>query len=223
MSIKLKRKAVISVIIIFILTVCLLYLEKEHAFAAGEQEPDLELYIMNDTENGGPIFHSDGQFGNGLWAPGKKVSGTIRIHNDYSEDMTISNLGIIMQLEKGHNEQYEKVQDTGLYETFAKNMNLTVKKGFMLVFSNTLFDSNFYEMLHDDGSLDGYANRSRTYNGFDLGIGDKVLIPKEDFVDLEYTVEMDEEAGNELQGLRATVTFQINSKEVVETQASQED
>lgn len=208
-----KKKSAVGFIIVLLLMTFVFHITNEDAFAEPDNEPDLEFFINGNENSGGPLFSSDGDIGNGLWAPGKTEKGTIRIHNNYSEDMIIKNLSLIMKLEKENQGQYAPVKEVRIYENFAKNMRLTIKKGVFLVFTNTLYDLSFYEMLYDDGTIGYEADRSWAYTGFDLDRSDQVIIPRDDFIDLEYAVEMNSNGGNALQGLKATVIFQINSQE----------
>ncbi|EOD01699.1 S-layer homology domain-containing protein [Caldisalinibacter kiritimatiensis] len=174
--------------------------------AYANDEPDVILYIHGEKSNGGPIFHSKGDMaGNELWAPGVTKSGVLRLYNNYSQRIKVNNLSLRMTLEKLRDGEYVSVTDRQLYELFAKNMKLTIKKGRTLIFTNTIYNKSFLEML--------YQKDHEQYKGYDLPIFDRFNIDKGDYIDLEYTVYMDENAGNELQGLKATVDFMINAHE----------
>ena len=199
-------KKITAILMLFtVIFTSFFYMGNQLAYAEDEIHPDITLYIHGEKTNGGPIFHQSGDIGNGLWAPGISHSGTIRIYNNYSERIKVSNLGLAMELEQLQGQEYKSVEDKELYELFAKSMKLTVKKGTMLVFSNTIYDKSFFEMLYDKDDDD--------YNGYDLSLANKFNISTNDYVDLEYTVSMDENAGNELQGIKAIVDFIINSHE----------
>ncbi|HYF75350.1 MAG TPA: S-layer homology domain-containing protein [Candidatus Nitrosocosmicus sp.] len=172
-------------------------------YAGAENKADVTLYIHGEKSNGGPIFNTSGQMGGGLWAPGVSASGTMRIYNNYCSRISIHNLGIKMKLYDTINKR--EVTDAGLIREFAEAMKLTIKKGKRLVFNNTIYNKSFYEML--------YVRGSSSQKGFDLGILNWVNIGKDSSVDFEYTVHMDEGAGNNLQGLKATVDFIINAQE----------
>ncbi|MTI69377.1 MAG: S-layer homology domain-containing protein [Firmicutes bacterium] len=196
----LDKKIVLILIatLIFNLSLCL-------DIAYADDKADVTLYIHGEKSEGAPIFNSLGNIGDGLWSPGKISSGTLRLYNNYSNRISVSNLGLYMKLEKRTNDGYKEVKDKNLYEYFAKSMKLTVKKGQMLIFKNTLYDKSFYEMLYKEGN--------ESYNGFNLSGFDKFNLNKNDYVDLEYTVHMKDSVGNELQGLKATVDFLINANE----------
>jgi len=164
------------------------------SYAANASGPDVTLYIRGDGARGGPIFSSGGNVGDGFWYPGKTVSGILRIQNNYSQRVKVNNLGLTMQLERlVGNGQYETVTDPDLKDLFAQNMELTIKRGIL----PPLFDETFLEML----------------NGYDLSATEIFYINRGGYVDLKYTVHMKESAGNELQGLKATVAFLINSEQ----------
>lgn len=175
-------------------------------FAMDKEAPDVNLYIHGEGSEGGPIFTGSGNTGDGPWYPGRTHSGTIRIHNNYSQSVKVNNLGLTMELERlAEGRDFEKVSDEGLLDTFAKNMELTIKRGRLLVFSETVFDGTFKDML--------YKKDDPGHRGYDLPANKAFSIGKNDHVDLEYSVHMKEEAGNELQGLKATVNFSINCHE----------
>lgn len=185
------------------LVFCFLFLFTLNSFAYADTTPNVILYVHGEGSNGGPIFHQTGNMsGNGLWAPGKSQPGTIRIHNNYSERIRVSSLGLAIDL---YNRNGEAVEDDKLYQLFAQKMNLTVKRGNIPIFNNTIFDQSFFEMLH--------KSNSNEYTGYALSWLDRFNIGEGSYVDLEYTVHMDESAGNELQGLRAVVDFLINVEE----------
>ncbi|HHW48941.1 MAG TPA: S-layer homology domain-containing protein [Clostridiaceae bacterium] len=171
----------------------------------GANDPDVTVYVHGEQSRGGPIFNQAGGIGNGLWAPGMSDKGTLRIINNYSSRIKVSNLGLALKLEKEEDEGFVPVNDPELIKIFAENMKLTVRKGRLLVFSSTIFNGSFYDML--------YEKDSEVHKGFDLSPGNTFNINKNDHVDLEYEVKMDERAGNELQGLKATVSFLVNVHE----------
>lgn len=170
---------------------------------AGPEKADVEVYVHGERSNGGAIFNTAGNMGSGLWAPGVSASGTIRVYNNYSNRVSIHNLGIKLKL---HNTLTDKtVTDSAIIEEFAKAMRLTIKKGSTLIFTNTIYNNSFFEML--------YSKDNPSQRGYNLGILDRINIGRDETVDLEYTVHMDESAGNNLQGLKATVDFVINLQE----------
>ncbi|WP_427337764.1 S-layer homology domain-containing protein [Caloranaerobacter sp. DY30410] len=171
----------------------------------GENTPDVILYIHGEKSIGGPIFHQRGNLVDEYLAPGVTVSGTLRIYNNYSERIKVKNLALTIKLEKSQGDKYYQVKDENLYKVFAKNMKLTIKRGKMLIFTKTIYNKSFYEMI--------YKKNNEDYKGYDLPVLDRFNINKNDYIDLEYIVHMNEKAGNELQGIKATVNFLINVNE----------
>lgn len=199
---KLKKKYILIIICLFIFVIINITWNKEIVRAA-DKHPDIILNVYGEGTNGEAIFKEEGEIaGDILWAPGVTKRGVIRIHNNYSEKVRISNLSLTMKLEKLQGDNYVSIKDKGLYELYAENMNLNIKIGTMLVFKNSIYNKNFYEMLYDPDD--------ENYEGYDLSLLDEFDIPQNEYVDLEYTVHMNEQAGNELQGFKANVDFLIN-------------
>lgn len=200
-----RGRVLFSFIICIMIISTFILVGENVVIADDEVEPDITVYIHGESA-GGPIFHNLGDIaGNQLWAPGVSDSGTMRIYNNFSKRIRVNNLSLDMKLEKLQEGEYKPVIDKELYENFAKHMKLTIKKGTMLVFTKTIYNKSFYEML--------YKQNNKDYKGYDLSALNRFNLGKNDYVDLEYTVLMDEKAGNEFQGLRATVAFIVNSEE----------
>ncbi len=172
-----------------------------------EKTPDVTLYVHGEKSQGGPIFNGVGDMmGERLWMPNMTKQGTLRIHNNYSNRIRVNNIGITMKLEQLRGKEYFNIESkTALYETFARNMKLTIKLGRLLVFNDTIYNQSFYEMLYQQGD--------EQFQGFNLPPLDTFIIGRGNDLDLEYTIHMDQNAGNELQGLKATVLFLINTHE----------
>jgi hypothetical protein len=164
---------------------------------ATNPDPDVTLDVSGNGSTAGPMFTG------GLWAPGMSQTGTLRLNNNHTERVRVNSLGLSMEL---LNDRAEIIAPgEPLYETFAKNMKLTIKKGRLLAFSDTVFDGSFFELLYESGD--------ETYRGYALLEEDRFNINKNDSEDLEYTVHMDEKAGNYMQGLKAMVAFLVNMDE----------
>lgn len=194
-----KKRISIAILLLMVFSIVSLW---NVEISYGADNPNATVYVHGNTD-AGPVFSGDGNMGGGLWAPGVTKSGTLRIMNNYPDRVQVGSLGLSMKLEKLQEEEYQPVNDKELYKLFAQSMKLTIKKGRLLVFNATLFDKSFYEML--------YQKDSDTYKGYPLPALDKFNINSGDHADLQYTVHMDESAGNELQGVKATVAFIINS------------
>ncbi len=126
----------------------------------------------------------------------------MRIYNNYSNKIRISNLALTITLEKLDGELYQPIEDENVLQSYAKNMKLTINKGKYLVLNDTIFDQSFFEMI--------FVSNNNNYKGYSLPIADRFAIGRNDFTDLEYTVKMDEGAGNDMQGIKATVSFIVN-------------
>lgn len=192
-----KRRIAVIVVLAVILSLMTLW-DTDLTFAGNE--PDVILYITGDGTRAGPVFTDSGLTGGIQWAPGMEKSGTIRIYNNYSGRVRVDSLGLAMTGEKDSRPLTEDI-----YNQFARNMKLTVEKGRMLVFDDTIFNGSFYDMLYKSGS--------DVYRGYDLPMIDRFNIERNGHVDLKYTVKMDENAGNEMQGLIGKVDFLINMSE----------
>jgi hypothetical protein len=190
-------KRIISLIILsLIFSLCSLNFSN-FAFAAGHQE----LYIHGESSQGGPIFHQAGSLGV-LWAPGVEDSGTITIHNNYSQRIRVSNIGLTMDLQK---QKGEVISNPELLESFAQNMELIIKKKVAGIFNDTIYRGTFWELL--------YQRDNPAKQGFNLPRLDKFNLGKGSSIELQYRVKMKESAGNQLQGIKATVSFLINASE----------
>jgi len=202
---KKKRLSRIAALVLlaFVTSLCFQGILQPVFARAGPEDADIELFIHGEKSNGGAIFNTSGNIGDALWAPGVSDSGIMRIYNNYSNRVSIHNLGIKLKL---HNTITDKaVTDSALIEEYAEAMQLTIKKGQFLIFEKTIYDKSFYEML--------YNKDNPSQRGYELGVTDRINIGKDDSVDLQYTVKMAESAGNNLQGLKATVDFIVNLQE----------
>lgn len=195
-SFKIRRTAIV-IILAVILSLMILW-DTDLTFAGNE--PDVILYVTGDDARAGPVFTDSGLTGGIQWAPGMEKSGTIRIYNNYSGRVRIDSLGLVMTVESESQPLTE-----GIYSQFARNMKLTIEKGRMLVFDDTVFNGSFYDMLYESGS--------DVYRGYDLPVTDRFNIDRNGHVDLKYTVKMDENAGNDMQGLIGKADFLINMSE----------
>jgi len=175
---------------------------KDVSILQANSDPTVTLYVHGERSAGGPIFSKKGNVAEGLWAPGYSQSGIMRIHNNYSDRIRISNLALTIKLEKFDGERYQPVIDESLLLNYARIMKLTINMGKYLVLDDTIFDESFYPML--------YIQNNNDYKGYSLPITSRFAIGRNDFADLEYTVKMDESAGNDMQGLKATVDFLVN-------------
>ena len=163
--------------LLFFLVFCLVFQSLPvNVFARGDpKHADIEVYVHGERSNGGAIFNTSGDMGNGLWAPGVKNSGTMRIYNNYSSRVSIHNLAIKLKLYNTITK--EEVSDSDLIKEFAEAMKLTIKKGSLLVFETTIYNKSFYEML--------YSNDNPDQRGYDLGNLDRISIGTDSSVYLQ--------------------------------------
>jgi len=160
----------------------------------------IEVQTYGNQTQGDPMFSE------GLWGPGSERSGIMRIKNNYSQRIRVNNLSLIMTLEKSDGTLIESGDAEGLYQKYAESMKLNVTRGKWLVFKETVFNGSFYEMLQIEGQ--------ENHKGYTISAQKQFNVSRNDSVDLKYTVTMDgKEAGNELQGLKATVDFNVNLHE----------
>lgn len=172
----------------------------------GADAPDLTVNVRGRELGGGPIStHDDSPWDGELWYPGAVKTGVLRINNSRSVRIRVSGLGITLRLEKKGAYGYEHVEDEKLLEKYAKNMKLSISRRSLSAFRTPIYDKSFYEMLFDK---DGRERRE-----YELPAADRFDIERSGHADLEYTVRMAEEAGNDLQGLRSTVAFLVRAEE----------
>ena len=188
-----------SVLIAFIIIITIFLSYDLTLSYANDNTNIIEIDIYGDRSSDAPMFSE------GLWAPGIEQSGVMRLNNDYSHRVKIHNLGLTMVLEDADGTIIEPGDSEGLYQKYAESMKLVIKRGKLLVFKDTIYNGNFYDMIYEDSH--------DNFNGYSIPSSDQFNIDKNESIDLEYIVKMDESAGNELQGLKATVTFMVNVTE----------
>lgn len=168
-----------------------------------QDSPDLEIDIVGGTTEGGElIFHNADNTGyEGPWYPGLTRKGTVRINNLAFHKVKIRNLGLQMDLNNGSK-----------YDLFGSKMNLTIKKGTYPTFEGlSLYEGTFSEILFQEDSSE--------YRGKNVDID----INRNGFVDLEYTVSMDEDVSNEMEGITAKLSFLVSLKEIPKPSSDDND
>ncbi len=159
----------------------------------------IEVEAMGTGAVGDPMFND------GIWGPGSQQTGILRLRNNYSNRIKVTNLALTMKLEAYVDNAYVPVVDPDLYRQYAENMELTISRGYLMLFAEDIYTGNFYDMLYQAGNVN--------FEGHHLPEGKQFNVSRNDTVDLRYTVTMSEEAGNQLQGLKATVDFIVNLQE----------
>ena len=191
-NIKSFFKKTIRFLVFTMVMVCITTSIMQTTYSTSSQSnPDLVVTINSD----GGITTEGNLFGDDLWYPGKEKSGVIRISN-FFKVIDASNISFEVDLKK-YNEKYAK---EAIYNTFNSMMRLSLSKGKLDIFSQNIVDKVSLGQLVD---------------GFNIEEGKRFTIDKNDFVDLKYTLTMDEEAGNELQGITAVISMLVNVNEKV--------
>lgn len=167
---------------------CLVFALAGITYATVENvEPNVLIRINGEGE----VTCSGNLFGGELWYPGREEHGIIRVSSEIGA--RLSSLGFDISLK-----QYQPLysRDT-VYQSFLDHMKLTVKKGSFLVFTSTLLDkASLSSIVVNDGIF--------------LDTSDQIRLPLGESIDLQYTLKMDEESGEELEDVTASVAFKIN-------------
>lgn len=196
---KLTVAKVLNVILILMAVFCLCYGLVNIAYANTQMnKPDVNIYITDNRQ----IVCEGSLFGNDLWYPGKTMDGVIRVNNSYGPieikgmkvDVLLNNVDI----------GYDKDL---VHTSFMNNMVMTVKKGKLLVFSDILFENRSLSQLAENQIGPGTSGAG---NGFD--------IQKDDFIDLNYSLHMNEASGEELQNMSADVDISLDFADAVEAE-----
>jgi len=166
-------------------------------------EPDVVITIH---ENGAITYGENNDlFGGELFYPGKKKDGIIRIVNRLKKDnileqinpfstVKITSVGLKVEL----NDYIRSYPQEMVLNSFLNHMKLTLKKDGQLFFNDTILgEKKFLELS----------------SGYVLENSEQFHIKGNDFADIRYTIYMDDEAGNELQNLEASVGFWIGLSE----------
>lgn len=140
-------------------------------------------YIIMIDRNGN-ISSAGNLFGNDLWYPGKEESGVIRIIS--ASPVKISKFGFDIHI-NSHKPDYSTET---IYRSFINQMKLSLQRGRMLVFKQTLLDSQCF---------------SNITSGLSLDKPKQLTIQSGNSIDLKYTLYMSDEAGEELEQVSANV------------------
>lgn len=157
----------------------------------GTTVPDATVVINKN----GHVTCQGNLFGSDLWYPGRQKSGLIRVIN-YYRNIKVTGLGLKVYLEKVK----EGTDSNIAYHSFMDNMKLTLTKGYF--FTNVIFENISLKELSYKNNIAGFKLAE-----------DSIEVNKNDSVDLVYTLNMDDQSGNELEGLVASVGLDINLTE----------
>ncbi|MEA4845704.1 MAG: S-layer homology domain-containing protein [Clostridiaceae bacterium] len=188
---KKKRTAnrLVNFIVIISLGVCILLGASSITYALVSQaKPDVIVQI----DNNGKITQSGDIYANATWYPGFSKSGIVRLENNFKR-IKITDLGLDVDINNIN--KWDPI-----YDSFVKNMILTISKGKLSMFDAVLVKGKSFSEL-----LSGAENSGDTQQFF---------IEKGDSVDLKYDLLMDIDSGNELEDLSANVTFRVNMDEI---------
>jgi hypothetical protein len=196
---KLTVSKILNVILILMAVFCLCYGLINIAYANTQMnKPDVNIYITDD----GRTVCEGSLFGNDLWYPGKTIDGVIRVNNNYGP-VELKGMKVDVLLNK-----VDSGRDRdSVYASFMNNMIMTVKKGKLLVFSDILFENRSLSQLAVNQIDPGASGEE---SGFD--------IQKDDFIDLNYTLHMNEESGEELENMSADIDISLDFTEAVEAE-----
>ena len=157
--------------------------------------------VVVTVDKKGHMSSVGNMFDNSLWYPGKEAEGTIRITNNYKR-FKVTDLDVKMELETWKVGYSKEVVE----ESFLENMELSLKM------KNNLFQNQFF-LNHQ--RLYRFLNRvgDKRYHGYHLENREQFYVDKGDFADIDYSLEMDLDSGNELQELRAKVGLELTVSE----------
>lgn len=171
-----------------------------------DKSPNVIITINGD----GSIFQDGSLFRDKLLYPSTipdgengigGISGVIRISNQYKK-IEVNNLGLGIKGELEIGNSYDK---NIVYNSFLDKVKIKIEKGTMFLFDKTLVN---YESLRNVL----YESSDSELRGFILKPIDRFNIGKGEMIDLKYTLIMDEDAGNELQSITASMPIYINLK-----------
>lgn len=183
--------------ILIFLVLFTLFLSFQYSTVAAEDNYTT-IVVGSGNSKAGPIFKSDGIDGQGLWYPGYSASNILRVKNNLGEKIIVNKIGMTIVLERDGKALSLDHEDA---KSFMSSMKIKVDY-------KNIIDKTFKSKIFD-GDFLGFVNGANC----NITIGNK----KE--IDLQYTVSMDKDAGNEVQGIKATVDFIINvSSESIDTE-----
>lgn len=169
-----------------------------------DKSPDVIIRINED----GSISQGGSLFGDNLLYPSTEedaqegigsISGVIRISNQYKK-IEVSNLGLGIKGELEIRNGYERDL---VYNSFLDDVKIKIEKGRLFLFDKSLVN---YTSLRNVL----YESSNSELRGFILEPGDRFSIGKGETIDLKYTLIMDENVGNELQSITASMPIYIN-------------
>lgn len=203
MKTKTVNKKLLMLIFIALTGIFLVYGIINMTFAStANEEPNYIINIEHLNANDNPNITCSGNlFGNDLWYPGKEETGIIRINNNYNKKVRISNLGVnveLLRFQSGLNADF-------VMDSFLNNMQITIESKKLLIFPYSILENEQLKSLL-------FKEDNNQYNGITLDNSEELSIKKAEFIDLKYTLKMNENSGEELEDLKALVDFTIKFK-----------
>lgn len=190
-----KERRFVNLIVILSLGVSIFLGASSITYALTSQgKPDVIVQIDKD----GNISQSGDMYEDALWYPGFLKSGLIRLQNNFKR-IKVTDLGLEVEINNIN-------KDGPIYDSFVKNMILTISKGKLLVLDHILVESKSFSELLSGGDNDD--------SGLKLDGTRQFFVEKGDSVDLKYDLYMDKASGNELMNLTANVAFIMNLNEI---------
>ncbi|MTI48862.1 S-layer homology domain-containing protein [Sporosalibacterium faouarense] len=155
--------------------------------------------VLVTLEKGGTSQQGN-LYGTGLWFPGLKKEGIIRVANNTGRTVKVDNLGIQVKL----TDTKLGIDKEVVLNSFLNNMKLSIEKGYLFAFDKVILaETKIHKLL--------YSHNNDDYNGYDIIVDDQFTIRNGKSIDLKYTLYMNKESGDELQDLSAQINFVINS------------
>lgn len=156
---------------------------------AFEKEPATIVISKTGSDNAEAIFKSDGAGAKGPWYPGYSANSILRIKNAHGSKVTVNKIGLNISLNKD-NQELDLADESAV--AYLQNMHIKVnyKDSINNALLGTIFDGSFEEFRH----------------GADCAI----FMDNADSLDLIYTINMEESAGNEVMGIVGKADFTIS-------------
>ena len=164
---------------------------------ATDNVPTISIGGQSDTNL--TIFRS----GEHLWYPGYETSGVLRVRNDLGSKITLNNLGMKINLSKD-GEAIDTNSDKGKYYMDKMRIKVEYKNPIKNFLNGTIYDENYK-------STEGYIN---SFAEFIKGVACNIKLGRNDYVDLVYTVKMDESADITIAGITGITDFTVSVAEI---------
>ncbi len=152
------------------------------------------IRVGGESDDNLTIFRA----GDHLWYPGKEHQETLRIHNQQESKVTINKLGMNINLVKDESE-IDSTVGSGKY--YMDNMIIEVdyKNPIKGLLNGSIFNEDYEEDL----------NFKNNFTEFVKGADCSIELSPNDYVDLVYTIKMNEEADTTIAGISGKVDFTV--------------